>query len=108
MSTKVCQRFLYSIPTLIRFFQEGNQYNYEKHVIRIYKNDAIIAGGLDLDPDDIRAVGISAIVNMDLGDEVSSQSKYNRGCLSPISDMDFQFWAIWAAQGSNEKKMGRV
>ena len=21
-------------------------------------------------------------------------------CLSPISDMDFQFWVIWAAQGS--------
>ena len=30
------------------------------------------------------------------------QSRYNRGCLSPISDMDFQFRAIWAAQGSKE------
>ena len=28
-----------------------------------------------------------------------TQSRYNRGCLSPISNMDFQFWAIWAAQG---------
>ena len=31
------------------------------------------------------------------------QIRYNRGCLSPISDMDFQFWAIWAAQGSKGK-----
>ena len=28
----------------------------------------------------------------------------NRGCLRPISDMDFQFLAIWAAQGSKGKK----
>ena len=32
------------------------------------------------------------------------QSKYNRGCLSPISDMHFQMLAIWAAQGSTKKK----
>ena len=32
------------------------------------------------------------------------QSRYNKECLSPISDMDFQFLAIWAAQGSTEKK----
>jgi hypothetical protein len=28
----------------------------------------------------------------------------NEGCLRPISYMDFQFLALWAAQGSNEKK----
>ena len=28
-----------------------------------------------------------------------SQSRYNRVYLSPISNMDFQFWTIWAAQG---------
>ena len=89
---------------LIRFLQEGSQYDYGTQNIKIFKNDAVIAGGLDEDGDDIRAIGISAILNLDLGDEVSSQSKYNRGCLSPISDMDFQFWDIWAAQGSTEKK----
>ena len=36
---------------------------------------------------------------------LEAQSRYNRGCLSPISDMDFQFLAIWAAQGSTEKKL---
>ena len=30
--------------------------------------------------------------------------RYTRGCLRPISDMDFQFLATWAAQGSEEKK----
>ena len=34
-----------------------------------------------------------------------AQSRCNRGCLSPISYMDFQFFAIWAAQGSTEKKV---
>ena len=28
------------------------------------------------------------------------QSRYNREFLGPIFDMDFQFWAIWAAKGS--------
>ena len=32
------------------------------------------------------------------------QSRYNRGCLGPIYNMDFQFWAIWAARGSKGKK----
>ena len=31
------------------------------------------------------------------------QSRYNRECLSPISNMDFQFWSIWAAQASKGK-----
>ena len=35
-----------------------------------------------------------------------SQSRYNRWCLSSISNMDFQFLAIWAVQGSTEKKDG--
>ena len=38
------------------------------------------------------------------GEGKESRSRYNRGCLSPISDMDFQFLAIWAAQGSTFKK----
>ena len=29
---------------------------------------------------------------------ISSQSRYNSGCLSPIFDRDFQFWAIWAVR----------
>ena len=29
------------------------------------------------------------------------QNRYNRGGFSPISDMDFQFWAKWAAQEKN-------
>ena len=35
-----------------------------------------------------------------------SQSKYNRECLSLISNMDFQFWALWAAQDSKGKNLG--
>ena len=95
---------------LIRFLQEGNQYDYEWTKIKIYKNDAVIAGGLDEDDYDIRAIGISAIVNLDLGDEVSSQSKYNRGCLSPISELWISNFGpyIWAAQGSTEKKLGQL
>jgi hypothetical protein len=34
-----------------------------------------------------------------------TQSRYNRGCLRPILDMEFQFLAIWAAQGISEKKI---
>ena len=34
---------------------------------------------------------------------LKAQSRYNRGCLSPISDMDFQSLAILAAQGSAGK-----
>jgi hypothetical protein len=34
-----------------------------------------------------------------------SQRRYNKGCLSPISDMDFQFLAMWAAQG---RKLGPI
>ena len=34
-----------------------------------------------------------------------AQSRYNRECLSSISKMDFQFWAIWAAQGNKGKKL---
>ena len=37
-------------------------------------------------------------------DRIELQSRYNRECLSPISDMDFQFWSIWVAQGSKGKK----
>ena len=33
------------------------------------------------------------------------QSRYNKGYLSPISDMEFQFLAIWAVQGSTENKI---
>ena len=40
------------------------------------------------------------------GEGKESRSRYNRGCLSPISDMDFQFLAIWAARSSAEKKLG--
>ena len=36
-------------------------------------------------------------------DRMELQSRYNRECLSPISNMDFQFWVIWVAQGSKEK-----
>ena len=36
-------------------------------------------------------------------DESQVQNRYKRGCLSPVSDMNFQFWAIWAAQGSKGK-----
>ena len=61
---------------LIRFLQEGSNYDYGTQNIKIFKNDEVIAGGLDEDGDDIRAIGISAILNLDLGDEVSSQSKY--------------------------------
>ena len=32
-------------------------------------------------------------------DGCHSQSRYNRVFLSPISNMDIQFWNIWAAQG---------
>merc|ERR1719400_2200385 len=49
---------------------EGNNYDYGTQNIKIFKNDAVIAGGLDEDGDDIRAIGISAILNLDLGDEV--------------------------------------
>ena len=35
--------------------------------------------------------------------ELKAQSRYNRVFPSPISNMDFQFWAIWAAQGSEGK-----
>ena len=31
-------------------------------------------------------------------DESQVQNRYNRGCLSRISDMNFQFWAIWAVR----------
>ena len=37
-------------------------------------------------------------------DRMELQSRYNRECLSPISNMDFLFWAKWAAQGSKRKK----
>ena len=31
------------------------------------------------------------------------QSRYNRECFIPISNMDFKFWSIWAAQASKGK-----
>ena len=36
-------------------------------------------------------------------DRMELQSRYNRECLSPISNMDFQFLAIGASQGSKGK-----
>ena len=36
--------------------------------------------------------------------KLNPQSRYKRGCRRPISNMDFQFLAIWAAQGITEKK----
>ena len=36
-------------------------------------------------------------------DRIELQSRYNRECLSPISNMDFQFWAIGVAWGSKGK-----
>ena len=38
-------------------------------------------------------------------DRIELQSRYNRECFSPISNMDFQFWAIWVAQGSKVKNL---
>jgi hypothetical protein len=35
--------------------------------------------------------------------ELKAQKRYNREFLSPISVMNFQFWAIWAVQGSKGK-----
>ena len=35
------------------------------------------------------------------------QSYYNREFLSPISNIDFQIWTIWAAQGTEGSK-GKV
>ena len=36
-------------------------------------------------------------------DRMELQSRYNKEYLSPISNMDFQIWVIWVAQGIKEK-----
>ena len=38
-------------------------------------------------------------------DRIELQRRYNRECLSQISNIDFQFWAIWVAQGSKGKNL---
>ena len=35
--------------------------------------------------------------------ESGKPEQFNRGCLSPISDMGFQFWGIWVAQSNKGK-----
>ena len=39
---------------------------------------------------------------------ISTKSRHNRGWLSSVSNMAFQFLATWAAQGSTEKKLGQL
>ena len=44
--------------------------------------------------------GFGAIIQTE---QSKAQSRYNRDFLSPIFNTDFQFCAIWAAQGSKGK-----
>ena len=41
-----------------------------------------------------------SIENLLCSSVTGPQSRYNRECLILISNMGFQFWAIWAALGS--------
>ena len=37
-----------------------------------------------------------SLSKLTINEPAYAQRGYNRGCLGPISDMDFQFLAIWA------------
>ena len=45
-----------------------------------------------------------SIENLLCSSATGPQSRYNRESLILISNMGFQFWTIWTAQGSREKK----
>ena len=47
----------------------------------------------------------SSSEKLDFFQRLSSHSRHNRECLSPISNMDFQFGAIGASQVSKEKNL---
>ena len=49
----------------------------------------------------LNKTGLTTVYRLD---SKTHKVELNRGCLRPISDIDFQFLAIWAAQGDKGNK----
>jgi hypothetical protein len=74
---------------------------YQEHYLHCCFNTIL---SLFRDTESMFEVMAVSIENLLCSSVTGPQSKYNRECLILISNMGFQFWTLWTAQGSKKKK----